>query len=130
MLRADLRPRALPGTSIIGFIDISEQVRARELVQQVQAEFAHAARVSMLGELTASIAHEVNQPLAAIQTNAETGLRWLDRSEPNLTKTRELILRVLEDARRASDIVTRIRVMAVGRSPQPAILALRDVITE
>ena len=84
----------------------------------------------MLGELTASIAHEVNQPLAAIRTNAETGLRWLDGSEPNLTKTRELILRVLEDARRASDIVTRIRAMAVGRSPQPAILALRDVITE
>jgi PAS domain S-box-containing protein len=120
----------IPGTSIIGFIDISEQVRARELVQQVQAEFAHAARVSMLGELTASIAHEVNQPLGAIRTNAETGLRWLDRSEPNVTKARELILRVLDDARRASDIVTRIRAMAAGHSPQPALLALRDVITE
>ena len=80
--------------------------------------------------MTASIAHEVNQPLAAIRTNAETGLRLLDRAEPDVTKTRELISRVIDDARRASDIVTRIRAMAAGRSPEPAMLALRDVIAD
>lgn len=119
-----------PGITIIGFIDISEHIRAREMLQQVQAEFAHGARVSMLGELTASIAHEVNQPLAAIQTNGGTGLRWLERSEPNVAKARELMQRILDDARRASNIVARIRTMAAGRAPQQTALALRDVITE
>jgi C4-dicarboxylate-specific signal transduction histidine kinase len=84
----------------------------------------------MLGELTASIAHEVNQPLAAIQTNGETGLRWLDRSEPNVSKARELMRRVLDDAQRASNIVACIRAMPAGRAPQQTVLALRDVIME
>jgi PAS domain S-box-containing protein len=119
-----------PGISIVGFIDVSERIRAREMLQHVQAEFAHAARVSMLGELTASIAHEVNQPLTAARTNAETGLRWLDRAEPNVPKARELMQHILDDARRASDIVARIRAMAAGRAPQLTALALHDVISE
>src|SRR3954454_9677780 len=97
--------------SLVGTIDISQRLRAQERLRQVQAEFAHAARVSMLGELTASIAHEVNQPLAAIATNCETVLRWLGEPEPNVTKTRNAIKRILDDARRASEIVTRIRKM-------------------
>jgi hypothetical protein len=96
----------------------------------VQAEFAHAARVSMLGELTASIAHEVNQPLAALRTNGETALRWLDRSEPNVPKARELMRRLLDDAVRAAAIVARIRAMAAGQAPRQTALALHDVISE
>jgi PAS domain S-box-containing protein len=119
-----------PGTSILGFIDISERLHAREMLQRVQAEFAHAARVSMLGELTASIAHEVNQPLAAVRTNGETGLRWLERSEPNVPKARELMHRLLDDVARAAAIVARIRAMAAGRAPQQTALALHDVISE
>src|SRR5262249_32972946 len=61
---------------IAGMVDISERIQAQEKLQRVQAEFAHALRVSMLGELTASIAHEINQPLAAIATNGEASLRW------------------------------------------------------
>ena len=72
-----------PDVSLVGMIDITERVRAREMLQRVQADFAHGARVSMLGELTASIAHEVNQPLTAIATNGEVGLRLLNRSEPD-----------------------------------------------
>jgi PAS domain S-box-containing protein len=113
-----------------GAIDITERVRAEERLQQVQADFAHAARLSVLGELAASIAHEVNQPLAAVMTNGETGLRWLDRPEPNVPKARELMQRVLNDASRAADIIARIRAMATRRAPQQTALALRDVIAE
>ncbi len=76
--------------TIFGMIDVTERVRVETELRQLQADFTHAARVSMLGELTTSIAHEVNQPLAAIVTNAETSLRWLAREEPNLEKVKEL----------------------------------------
>jgi PAS domain S-box-containing protein len=98
--------------------------------RDLQADFAHTARISMLGELTASIAHEVNQPLAAVTTNAETGLRWLDRPEPNVAKARELMRRIVDDARRAADIIARIRSMAARRAPKQTPLSLRDLIQE
>ena len=79
-------PNNEPGINLVGLIDISERVRAQEMLQRVQADFAHAARVSMLGELTASIAHELNQPLAAVATNGEVGLHWLGRAEPDLAE--------------------------------------------
>jgi PAS domain S-box-containing protein len=134
---ARVGPPGEPGMSIVGAIDITERVRAHEALRSseqryrhLQAEFAHAARISMLGELTASIAHEVNQPLAAMITNGETALRWLDRSEPNMPKARELIGRISADGRRASDIIARIRAMAAGRSPQPTALSLHGVIED
>ncbi len=118
------------GIGLGGAIDITDRIRAQERLQQVQADFAHAARLSVLGEIAASIAHEVNQPLAAMRTNGETGLRWLDRPEPNIPKARELMRRILNDAGRAADIIARIRAMATGRAPQQAALALHDVIAE
>src|SRR5882762_4682886 len=118
------------GIGLGGAIDITDRIRAQERLQQVQADFAHAARLSVLGEIAASIAHEVNQPLAAVRTNGETGLRWLDRSEPNIPKARELMQRILNDADRAADIIARIRAMATGRAPQQTALALHDVIAE
>ncbi|GAM99981.1 chemotaxis regulator [alpha proteobacterium U9-1i] len=118
------------GKLLIGVIDVSERVRAQEMLQRVQAEFAHAARVSMLGELTASIAHEVNQPLAAIATNASAGLRWLNRPEPNLDEARTLIANVGADARRAADIVARVRDMAQHRKPERGAVQLNAVIGE
>jgi PAS domain S-box-containing protein len=119
-----------PGMTLLGLVDITERVRAQEMLQQLQANFAHAARVSMLGELTASIAHEVNQPLAAIVTSSQASMRWLDRSEPNVAKARELMQRIRDDARRAADIIARIRAMAAGRAPQHTALSLHDVIEE
>jgi PAS domain S-box-containing protein len=70
--------------SLVGLIDISERVQAQEMLARVQGEMAHAARVSVLGELTASIAHEVSQPLTAIATNTEASLLWLNHSPPNV----------------------------------------------
>lgn len=118
------------GKLLIGVIDISERVQAQTMLAQVQAEFAHAARVSMLGELTASIAHEVNQPLAAISTNASAGLRWLDRAEPDVGEVRALTKRIIADAQRAADIISRVRDMAGHRTPQPTPLAINGVVEE
>jgi PAS domain S-box-containing protein len=118
------------GSGLGGAIDITDRIRAQERLQQVQADFAHAARLSVLGEIAASIAHEVNQPLATVRTAGETGLRWLDRPEPNIPKARELMQTILNEANRAADIIARIRAMATGRAPQQTALALHDVIAE
>jgi PAS domain S-box-containing protein len=116
------------GALLIGVIDISARTQAEASLRKVQADFAHAARVSMLGELTASIAHEVNQPLAAIATNGAAGLRWLSRPEPDLDEIRELTGAVVADARRAADIISRVRGMAAKRAPEPEALSLNAVI--
>lgn len=111
-------------------VDISDRVKAESMLAEIQAEFAHAARVSMLGELTASIAHEVNQPLGAILTNGEAALRWLNRPEPDLAELRALSTRTIADARRAADIIGRIRGMATRTEPERTPLALNSVIEE
>ncbi len=118
------------GISLNSFVDATEKKRAEEMLQRVQADFAHAARVSMLGELTASIAHEVNQPLAAIAANGEAGLRWLARPEPDVAEVREITKRIVADARRAADVISRIRAMAARRAPEHVPLSLDDVIRE
>jgi PAS domain S-box-containing protein len=123
-------PLSESGISFNTFVDATERVRTQELLQQVQAEFAHAARISTLGELTASIAHEVNQPLAAIATNGEAGLRWLNRPEPDLAEARELIKRMVVDARRAADIISRVRGMATRGVYQRAPVSLHQTIEE
>lgn len=116
--------------SLVGTIDISQRVRAEERLRQVQAEFAHAARISVLGELTASIAHEVNQPLSAITTNAAAGLRWLDRPNPDLAELRKVIENTATDARRAASIVARVHGMAARKTPERIFLSFDDVVRE
>ncbi|MBA3939989.1 MAG: PAS domain-containing sensor histidine kinase [Sphingopyxis sp.] len=118
------------GSLVIGVIDISERKRAERELRQVQADFAHASRVSMLGELTASIAHEINQPLAAIATNGEAGLRWLDRATPDVGEVQSLTSRIVADARRAADIIARIRTMAANHAPEQAIVALNPLVAD
>jgi C4-dicarboxylate-specific signal transduction histidine kinase len=83
-------------------VDLTERKRA-------EAELAHANRVATMGQLTASIAHEVNQPLAATLLNAENAVRWLAHEPPNLEKIRQSIDRIINDGKRAADIVSRIR---------------------
>jgi PAS domain S-box-containing protein len=116
--------------SLVSFIDITERARAQAALQQLQANFAHASRISMLGELTALVAHEVNQPLAAVVTNGEAALRWLNRSEPELAEARESIRSIVDDGQRAGDIIARIRAMAGGRVPKQTALSLHDIIEE
>jgi PAS domain S-box-containing protein len=118
------------GKLLIGVIDISERVKAQAMLARLQSEFAHAARVSMLGELAASIAHEVNQPLAAIATNASAGLRWLSRPAPDVAEARALSTRIVADAERAAAIIQRVRAMAAKQAPEPAAISINAVIKE
>jgi PAS domain S-box-containing protein len=118
------------GTLLIGVIDITERVQAQARLQRLQTEFVHASRVSMLGELTASIAHEVNQPLAAIATNGSAGLRWLARPEPDLDEVKALTARIVADAQRAADIIARVRGMAMRHEPEMAEVDLNEVVVE
>jgi PAS domain S-box-containing protein len=118
------------GMVLVGNIDISELVASRVALEGMQSDLIHAARISMLGELTASIAHEVNQPLAAIATNGEAGLRWLNRPEPNVGEVRDLTARMVADARRAADIISRIRGMACHSASERKSLPLNNVVKE
>jgi signal transduction histidine kinase len=100
------------GTSFVGLIDISEQANAREAVRTMQGELAHAARVAILGELTASLAHEVAQPISAIVTRGEAARRWLARETVDVDTVKDLLARMLESAERAGAIVKNVRDMA------------------
>ena len=110
--------------------DITQPRLAEEALSKARADLAHVARVTSLGVLTSSIAHEVNQPLAAIVTNSETSLRWLAQPEPDVAKVRELTKRVTADARRAAEIIDRIRTMATRREPIQTLLSLDDIVEE
>ena len=96
----------------------------------MRSELAHAARETRLSVLSASIAHEINQPLASIITGAEATLRWLARSDPDLEEVRELAKRVICDAQRAAEIIDRIHVMATQRAPKQTLLSLNNVVQE
>ncbi|MCK2055854.1 ATP-binding protein [Methylobacterium sp. 37f] len=111
-------------------VDITERKQAQEALLAVQAELAHAARVTTLGELTASIAHEVNQPLAAIVTNAEAALRWLRRDVPDLMEAASALRRVVASGTRAGEIVSRIRTFLAKAPPPRDWIDLREMIDE
>ena len=89
--------------------DITEHVLASEAFRQSQADLAHASRMTTMGELTASLAHEVNQPITAAINGASTCVRWLTRDDPDLGEAREAALGVIRNAKRAADIINRIR---------------------
>jgi signal transduction histidine kinase len=98
--------------------------------ERAEKELAHVTKISTLGVLTASIAHEVNQPLGAIIMNCESSLRWLAQSEPNVGKVGELTKHVVADARRASEIIDRIRAMVTRKAPEQTQVSLNDVVKE
>ena len=118
------------GIALVSLIDISGRVQARAALEKLQNEFAHAARISMLGELTASLAHEVNQPLAAISTNGSASLRWLARQDPDLEEVVGITRRMVADAGRAAEIISRIRQMASRREPEKQPLSINGLIEE
>ncbi len=115
---------------LVFVIDITERRQAQDVLLAAQAELAHAARVATMGELTASIAHEVNQPLAAILSSGEAGLRWLRRDVPNLAEVETAISRVVGQGRRASEIVTRIRAFLKKKPAQQDVLQIAEIIEE
>ena len=110
--------------------DVTERRRAEEELHQAQAELARVARVTALGELTASIAHEVNQPLAAVVTNAEACLRWLDRDIPNLTEARGAVRSIISDGNRSGEVIKRVRALVKKAATQKVPLSINDVVSE
>jgi C4-dicarboxylate-specific signal transduction histidine kinase len=110
--------------------DVTQRRLSEEALAKARSELARVTRVMGLGVLTASIAHEVKQPLAAMLANAESTLRWLARDTPDIERTRVLATRVAADARRASAIIDRIHAMASHRAPQSMPLSFVDVINE
>jgi C4-dicarboxylate-specific signal transduction histidine kinase len=113
--------------------DVTAAVRADQAeaaLRQVQAELAHVTRVTTLGELAASIAHEVNQPIAAVVTNAEAALRFLGRHPPDLEEVREGLHSIIKDANRAGDVIGRIRELMKKAPPRKDRMDINEAIHE
>jgi PAS domain S-box-containing protein len=118
--------------SIAFVLDQTERKRAEEAMRQMEMELAHANRVATISQLTASIAHEVRQPIGAAVTNAQAALRWLERQPPDLEEVRLALGRIVETGHRASDVVDRTRALIKKAPPRTDCLdinlAVRDVI--
>jgi len=117
------------GTSI----DVTERKRAEqalEALRQAQADLAHVSRVTTMGELTASLAHEVNQPIAAASTNANTCLRWLAGDTPNIEEARAAAMRIMKDAKRAGEIISRVRQLFKKGTSQREFVDVNEIIRE
>ena len=113
--------------------DVTERVRAdqeREMLRQAHADLAHVSRVTTMGELTASLAHELNQPIAAAVTDATTCLSWLNRDHPNTEEACEAASRIVTDATCAAEIISRIRLMFTKGTPERMLVDINEVIRE
>jgi PAS domain S-box-containing protein len=110
--------------------DITERKQAEENLRSMQSQLAHMSRVTTMGELSASIAHEVNQPLSAVVTNGNACLRWMALAEPNLDEARAAVTAIVKEGRRASDIIARIRALMKKSPPQMTHLDVNDLIRE
>ncbi len=107
-----------------------ERKHAEEALREAQGDLARVTRMTTLGELTASLAHEVNQPIAAAVTNANTCLRWLTRERPDLEEAREAATRIVKDATRAAEIITRIRLLFKKGTAQRELVGVNEMVRE
>ena len=104
--------------------------RAVEALRQAESDLARVSRVTTMGELTASLAHEVNQPIAAALTDANTCMRWLNRDQPDVQEAREAASRVVKDATRAAEIISRVRQLFKKGVAQRELVDINDIIRE
>jgi len=112
------------------YINITDRKRAEEALQQAQADLARLNRVMLLGEMTASIAHEINQPIAAVITNANAGLRWLGARQPDLDEVQQALGRIVRDGTRAGEVIGRIRALVKKVPPRRDRLDINEAIRE
>jgi PAS domain S-box-containing protein len=110
--------------------DLTDLILASEALRQAHADLAHISRVTTMGELTASLAHEINQPIAAAITNANACVRWLARAQPDIEEAREAALRIVKDGTRAADIISRIRLLFRKGAPHRESVDVNEVIQE
>jgi PAS domain S-box-containing protein len=111
-------------------VDVTERRQAENALRKAQADLAHVTRVTTMGELTASIAHEVNQPLTAVVNNANACISLLTDDAPRLAEVREALAEIIEDADRASAVIARVRQLARKAPVERSFLNLKDVITD
>jgi PAS domain S-box-containing protein len=110
--------------------DLTDQMLASEALQQAHADLAHISRVTTMGELTASLAHEINQPITAAVNNANACLRWLAGAQPDVEEAREAASRIIKDGTRAAEIISRIRLLFKKGVPQRESVDVNEVIQE
>ena len=113
--------------------DVEDRKRAeedRDKLRQLEVNLAHINRLNMMGELTASIAHEVNQPLCGIMANGSACLRWLDEYAPNVAEVRQAVRNIVRDGRRAGEVIARIRALTKRVGPPREKLDLNDTVRE
>ena len=110
--------------------DITERKQTQESLQQAQANLARVNRVMLVGELTASIAHEVNQPIAAAVTNAGACLRWLAAQPPDMGRARQALERIVRDGSRAGEVIGRVRALVKKVPPRTDLFDINDAILE
>jgi PAS domain S-box-containing protein len=110
--------------------DITERKQAEEALRQAQADLARVNRVTTMGELTASLAHEVNQPIAAAVTSANSCIHWLAGDSPNVDKARAAAMRIAKDGTRAAEIISRIRLLFQKGTPQWQLVDVNEIIGE
>jgi C4-dicarboxylate-specific signal transduction histidine kinase len=108
----------------------AERKKAEEALRKMHADLAHATRVAILGELTATIAHEVNQPLAAVVSSGNACLRWLASEPPNIENAKQSVDRIIRDAHRASEVIGRVRSLAKKTPPEKQWLNINDAVRE
>src|SRR6266481_104497 len=119
------------GKIVLGAVmDVTERKRAEEALHEAQANLARVSRVTTMGELTASLAHEIRQPIAAAVTNARTCLRWLGRDQPDVVEAREATARIIKDVTRASDIVSSISLLFKKGALQRELVDVNELIRE
>jgi PAS domain S-box-containing protein len=110
--------------------DITEQKRAAEALLAAQAQLAHMARVTTMGELAASIAHEVNQPITAVITNGNACLRWLARTPPDLGEAQDAVIRIVSEGKRAGQVIQRIRSFLKKSPAEKTLVDINELIRE
>jgi C4-dicarboxylate-specific signal transduction histidine kinase len=121
---------ALQSTNEALQAEIYERKRAEEALSQSRADLARINRVTTMGELTASLAHEVNQPIAAAVTSANSCIRWLAGDVPNLDKARAAAMRIVKDGTRAAEIISRIRLLFQKGTPEWQLVDVNEIIGE
>jgi PAS domain S-box-containing protein len=133
-IRSVGHPVLNPSGDLVQFVgsstDITERKQAEEALHQAQKDVARINRITTMGELTASLAHEVKQPIAAAVTDANTCVRWLSRDDPDVEEAREAASRVVKDATRAAEIITRVRQLFKKGTPEQALINVNEIIRE
>jgi signal transduction histidine kinase len=124
------QPSIMKGSTDTKFVGAIMDVTDRERLRQAQADLAHMNRVTTIGELAASLAHEIKQPIAAAVTNARTCSRWLDRDQPAVAEARKAASRLVNDVLRAADIIDRIGLLFKKGAPQREFVDVNELIRE